>query len=38
MKHLEEDLEKILAGLRNVEPPPAMERRILQLLEKRVYP
>jgi len=38
MKHLEEDIEKILAGLRNVEPPPAMERRILQLLEKRAYP
>jgi len=38
MKHLEEDLEKILAGLRNIDPSPAMVRRILQLLEKRECP
>jgi hypothetical protein len=38
MKHLEEDLEKVLAGLRNVDPPPAMERRILQSLEKKTRP
>jgi len=38
MKRLEKDLEKVLAGLRNVDPRPAMERRILQLLEKKTRP
>lgn len=37
MKHLEEDLVKVLAGLRNVDPPPDIERRILQLLEKKAH-